>query len=120
MKANELTHQYRVQQWTEIIKNCRSSGLTIDCWCEQNGVSRNTYYYWLRRIRTSYAASLEATDKQVQFMPIKLQKELIKETTLEVDEAPVKVIYSGLIIEIHNNATSHLLEQLMKVLKNAG
>lgn len=120
MKANELTHQYRVQQWKETIKNCRTSGLTIDCWCEQNGVSRNTYYYRLRKIRTSYAASLEATDKQVQFMPIKLQEELIKETSLVDDEAPVKIIYSGLTIEIHNNATSHLIEQLMKVLKNAG
>ena len=48
----------RIQQWTAVFKAKAESGLTVDEYCEQNGISRNAYYYWLRRARN---AALEHT-----------------------------------------------------------
>ena len=48
----------RIQQWTAVFKAKAESGLTVDEYCKQNGISRNAYYYWLRRARN---AALEHT-----------------------------------------------------------
>ena len=45
----------RLQQWTQIIQQCKSSGLTNKAFCAQNGISEKTYYYWLKKMRTALA-----------------------------------------------------------------
>lgn len=51
----QVRDEYRFQQWTQIIQQCQSSGLTNKEFCEQNGISEKTYYYWLKKIRTALA-----------------------------------------------------------------
>lgn len=43
--------QVKLQYWLNIIHECRTSGLTNQAWCEQNGIHLKSYYYWLARIR---------------------------------------------------------------------
>lgn len=43
--------EFRLQQWSDIIKNCQSSGQTVVSWCKENGINIKTYYYWLRKLR---------------------------------------------------------------------
>ena len=58
MDTRLATTNIRIQQWTAIFKAKAEAGLTVDEYCEQNGISRNAYYYWLRRARN---AALEHT-----------------------------------------------------------
>ena len=51
----QIRDGYRLQQWTQIIQQCKSSGLTNKAFCAQNGISEKTYYYWLRKMRTALA-----------------------------------------------------------------
>ena len=46
----KLNADQRLAVWTQRISDCRSSGISVKCWCQQNGVSKKTYYYWQRRI----------------------------------------------------------------------
>lgn len=46
-----MRSEYRLQQWAEMIRACRESGLSNKEFCRQNGISEKTYYYWLRRLR---------------------------------------------------------------------
>jgi len=48
---DKTTYQMRLAQLTPIIKECRSSGMTVKAWCEQNKVNIKTFYYWQRRVR---------------------------------------------------------------------
>lgn len=43
----------RIKQWAAVFKAKAESGLTVDEYCEQNGISRNAYYYWLRKAKAS-------------------------------------------------------------------
>ena len=45
--------QYRLQQWTEQIQVCRnrSAGMSVEEWCGEQGITKATYYYRLRRVR---------------------------------------------------------------------
>lgn len=58
MNSRLAATNIRIQQWTAVFKAKAESGLTVDEYCKQNGISRNAYYYWLRRARN---AALEHT-----------------------------------------------------------
>ena len=51
--------EYRLQSWTEIIRECQASGLTNKEFCAQRGIAEKTYYYWLRKVRTTATTVME-------------------------------------------------------------
>lgn len=48
-----VRNEYRVQFWANAIRECRESGLSNREFCIQNGISVNSYYYWLRKLRSN-------------------------------------------------------------------
>ena len=52
--------EYRLQGWAEIMRDCQASGLTNREFCAQRGISEKTYYYWLRKLQQTAAASIPA------------------------------------------------------------
>ena len=51
----QVRNEYRKQQWTQIIQECQSSGLSNKEYCRQNGISEKSYYYWPRKLRATAA-----------------------------------------------------------------
>ena len=49
----QVRNAYRMEQWKQIIQECQKSGLSNKAYCEQQGISEKTYYYWLRKLRTA-------------------------------------------------------------------
>ena len=52
--SNAITtvkHELRLQEWSAQIEAQQSSGLTVQKWCAENGISTKTYYYRLRKVR---------------------------------------------------------------------
>ena len=39
-----------LELWQERIRECRGSGKTVSAWCEEQGISEKTYYYWHRKL----------------------------------------------------------------------
>jgi putative transposase len=50
-KVSVVKTEYRMKQWIERIKECRSSGMTSKKWCETNGINIKTYSNWLHKLR---------------------------------------------------------------------
>lgn len=51
---NEITlvkKQVQEAEWTERIRQCRESGMTVTEWCNVNSINPKTYYYHLRKLR---------------------------------------------------------------------
>ncbi|MCR4883530.1 MAG: transposase [Clostridiales bacterium] len=40
-----------VEERLQLIKECYQSGLTVNEWCRQNGICRNTFHTWTTRLR---------------------------------------------------------------------
>ena len=38
---------------TELIKECRSNGLSVKTWCQQAQITPSTYYRWARNVLAS-------------------------------------------------------------------
>ncbi len=48
-----VTQNVRLQQWTAIIQDRQASGLKVDDYCSEHNISRNAYYYWLRKVKAA-------------------------------------------------------------------
>ena len=46
MNANEAKHEARVAEWTNRVRECRSSGLRVKVWRPERGIKTATYYRW--------------------------------------------------------------------------
>ncbi|MBW4085838.1 IS66 family insertion sequence element accessory protein TnpB [Paenibacillus sp. S150] len=49
--------EQRQYEWTERIRDYRSSGLTMSVWCEAQGLTLHQLKYWLRKIDSSQPRS---------------------------------------------------------------
>ena len=43
--------ELRLQEWADQIEAQQHSGLSVQKWCEEKGISAKTYYYRLRKVR---------------------------------------------------------------------
>ena len=115
MTVKEAAQTYRVQQWTELVKDCKSSGETVAAWCEEKGVCPKTYYYWQKKVRE--AACQELTLRQetgleaLPFAECKLSNE-------SDSDAAVKLRLSCGTLEIQNGADAAVIENTLRALKN--
>lgn len=45
-----LNRQEKIAVWSERIASCRSSGISVRAWCEENGISTASYYKWQKKL----------------------------------------------------------------------
>ena len=58
MNANEAKHKARVAEWTERVRECRSSGLSVKAWCAGQGIKTARYYRWEREVLSKASGTL--------------------------------------------------------------
>lgn len=54
-----IRNEYRLQQWADMIRACRESGMSIKEFCRQNGISEKTYYYRLHKLRQTVSSAAQ-------------------------------------------------------------
>ncbi|TBL69951.1 IS66 family insertion sequence element accessory protein TnpA [Paenibacillus thalictri] len=115
-----MRNRYRLQQWTEIIRECRSSGQTVVRWCAGHEVNVKSYYYWLRKVREAACESLPAFSSPnepilVPFPPSLRTNAPRSEASHE--QAAIILRTDAVTIEIHQYASTALLEQTLRILQ---
>lgn len=111
MSTQLATQRIRMSQWAQIIHARNESGLTVRDYCDQNGLSENAYFYWLRKIR---ASAIEASGGQ--FAELKVPAEPI---TTDIGTAGVTIEMSGAKIHVGNAGCRSTLAMVLEVLKDA-
>ena len=53
---NSLVVTARNQQWLAMIHQQKQSGMTVACWCKENGISENCFYYRQQKLREIYGS----------------------------------------------------------------
>lgn len=48
-----VRNSYRLGEWSEVIRQRQESGMTVTAFCEQQGISTKSYYYWLKKLRNT-------------------------------------------------------------------
>lgn len=106
---NKVNQEIYKKEWKEKIIECRSSGLSVNKWCEINNVSKPTYYYWLKKIRTEICDIITET-APVSFVPLAVENDRLD----EMDKSAVAVLIKGEIrIELSNSVSKDLLTMIL-------
>ena len=112
MTTLQVRDKYKMQQWAEIIKECRSSGLPVKQWCSQNNVPEGSYYYWLKKARKMAIESLPETTntKSVQCVSTEQTTTFTKITLPQIsNENDVTLTLNGVTLTFKNSASSELI-----------
>lgn len=122
MDTRFVKRNYRIQQWKAIIQDRNNTNLTVDEYCKQNGLSRHSYFYWLRIIREEALKQpsdsgfvelslLADNGSEISMVtPIPVEKPTPSQLTLSVN---------GITIQVTENTSSALLAKTIEVIKNA-
>jgi putative transposase len=58
MDIQKVTSEYRLSKWTQVLQEQKNSGQNIKDFCQENGISRNAYFYWQRKLRNAACMEL--------------------------------------------------------------
>jgi putative transposase len=118
MNTKELASEYRLAQWAQQMKERTASGMSVKEFCQERGISRNTYFYWQRRLREAAARQLAAAaqaENEQQALPPGGWVQAVEEAP-ELVEAALPIEIGGCRIMVGNNTDPELLAKVCKVL----
>lgn len=61
MDTRKVTSQYRLTSWTQTLQERIVQKESIKDFCQRKGFSKNTYFYWQRKIRETACKQLSIT-----------------------------------------------------------
>jgi transposase-like protein len=114
-KIRKVTREYRASQWAECIKECRSSGMTIRDWCDENGVSEKSFYYWQRKFRNEACQLLEQNSKSALALPSFAEIDMSQPVKSETLAVTIRI--GEITADIHNGADPATVESVIRTLK---
>ena len=121
MDTQEVKRQYRLNQWIEIVRQCRSSGQTVSAWCAENNINPKRYYYWLRCVREAACEALPMSgSNETSIVPVAMLGSLLKaESTVPAiagSPAPLILRLGSATVELHNGVSPELIAHTIKAL----
>ena len=120
MNTREATRKYRLNHWTEIIRECRSSGQTVSAWCADHNINPKSYYYWLRRVREAACEALTPISSENNIIvPVDIPSHAAGINSIAQKSAPdILLRFGSITLELHNNASTTLIENTLRALQN--
>ncbi len=102
--------QQKISEWAEKVKQCRSSGLSVREWCQENRINISSYYKWQRKIYSLVEA--EEKSRFSKFAEVTPSMGMCETATVAIT-----VHAKGVAVDIHNGAASAAVEAVLRLLK---
>ena len=83
MNTKLATSQIHLKNWATIIQDRKESGLSVNDYCSQHQLSRDAYYYWLRKIKENLLVESGFVEVALP-VPLPVQKSQPSELTTPV------------------------------------
>lgn len=89
-RANQ---QQRLVEWSRRVEACRSSGLSVGQWCQENGIAVSTYFSWQRKV---FQALKEVQEVTFAEAPIMERSQLSGHIVAAMEVSDVRIqVYGG-------------------------
>lgn len=120
MNTREVTNQYRFNKWTEIVRECLSSGQTVSSWCADHDINPKSYYYWLRRIRKAACEALPSPCSPGNpIVPLNIPVPTAGTEPADQElSSDILIRFGAVTLEIRNSASATLIENALRALQN--
>ena len=124
-EVQSIKKQLHMQQWTAIIEDRLASGLKIDEYCEKNQLSRNSYFYWLRKTsvlpdNNDLLPASVSTGALVELVPSSKHNDAIPKIEVPDEEAKsFGFSVNGISITVGRDISEEMLSKIMRAARNA-
>ena len=119
MNANEAKHQAQLAEWRERVASCRSSGLSVRAWCEEQDIGYKRYYRWEREVLRLAGQQLVQADAN-RSLPAPVFAELpIERREASVEKIIARVQIGTGKLEVYAGAGAEVVAVLCRALKDA-
>ena len=81
--TREVANWYRMAQWAEVIQDRKESGESVEHYCRNRGLSRDSYFYWQRKLREAACermVAMETAPKQTGLATTGFTEVLVRES----------------------------------------
>ena len=122
MNTREIASAYRLSQWAQKLQERTARGESIPDFCERTGVSRNTFFYWQRKLRAAACEALlpQAPSEEGPQVPTVQPGgwALCEEASVELEQADDAVIIEigKCRLRVDGATSPELLEKACRVL----
>lgn len=114
MDTQKIASEYRLSQWAKVVQAQQESGKNIKDFCQAEGINRNAYFYWQRKLRKAACTELAIKDKSVDIIPngwMQLAPAQQTKATLEIE-------ISGCHIAVSAETDPDLLKKVCRMLRS--
>lgn len=116
MKVNQLTNEINIQKWSKLIEECRNSNTTVVKWCRENGIKKQQYYYWQKKICNSLCESLPKVKKLESPANFPSFAEIKLPTQNTSTDIALSISINNISIQVHNNANEKTIAAALKII----
>ena len=111
MDTRLATRQYRLNKWADIIHDRCESGMNVSKYCELNDISKNSYYYWLKKLNENVLETSGVTFAEIT--------PYSTDTCDDSKTKDISVSIGGAVINIPEGTSKELLSMVVEVLNDA-
>ena len=124
-----------LDEWMDLVTECRQSGLTDAAWCNEHGISPSCFYNAVTRLRKKACQIPESAGK-ASTLDLTSHKQDVVQITIESEDSPAELLphaennsmyldnshtieieAKGLLIRMSNDVQPVLLKLLLDALK---
>ena len=113
MDIQKVTAEYRLSRWMQVIREQKQSGQNIKDFCQEKGISRDAYFYWLRKVRKATCTELSMLEEPVNNVPqgwMQLSQSQEMRTTLDIE-------VGGCRVTVDAETDPELLKKVCRILR---
>lgn len=118
MDTRKVTAEYRLAKWAEIIKTRQEKGQSIQEYCEAEGISRNAYFYWQRKLRETACTELARCKSAAGAGLIPNGWTQIEALAPGHEEITIAIEAGGCRVNVKAGVDPNLLTTVLRALKN--
>ncbi len=117
-RISQIKTELRMKEWTEMVREYRSSGLTAKEWCMNNGINIKTYYYRLKRAREFICGN--KLENNMTNNNLSVQHDIVPvpmKSMLNKDAQQIKITTDNISVELPATIQPQLLKAAIEGLK---
>lgn len=115
METRKLAAEYRLSQWRQVLQSRAAQGQSIKDFCASAGISRNTYFYWQRKLREAACAELE--EREAATGTGLTPAGWTRLAPAELKKAALTIEINGCQVRVQEESDLRLLAQVCQTLK---
>lgn len=125
-----------LDEWMQLVTECRQSGLTDAAWCHEHGISPSCFYNAVSRLRKSACHQIPPSTAKFGTLDFTAHKQDVVQIAIEAEDISTQPLYGkerepvypddphtieikakGLLIHLSNSVQPMLLQTLIDALK---